>query len=103
MQSTLFVLAELMWLQDYDKLRKSSGKTERHFVSVFFQHRGSCVLSNIEGFVERKANSYRLRNPALRDLLLVYQQRHCTCFADAAAIVFEFNADDMIAWRERLV
>src|SRR5262249_3129989 len=102
-QSALFLSAEPRRLENCDKSRKRSGKAKRHFVSIFLQHRGSGVLSDVEGFIERKANPYRLRNTTLRDLLFVHQQRRGGCFADAAAIVFEPNADDVIAGRERLI
>src|SRR5262249_53516857 len=102
-QSALFLSAEPRRLENCDKSRKRSGKAKWHFVSIFLQHRGSSVLSDVEGFIERKANPYRLRNTTLRDLLFVHQQRRGSCFADAAAIVFELDADDVIADRERLI
>ncbi|WP_456834729.1 MULTISPECIES: hypothetical protein [unclassified Bradyrhizobium] len=39
----------------------------------------------------------------MRDLLFVYQQRRDSSFANAAAVVVEFNADDMIAYRKPLI
>src|SRR5262245_22315 len=102
-QAALFVLAELLWLKNHAESREHSGKGERHPSLVRLQHRGSSVLSDVKGFIERKSNAYRLRNATLRDLPLVYQQRRSGCFADPATIVFELDADDMIAGRERLV
>src|SRR5262245_62149810 len=72
-QSALFLGAELQWLENCDKFPKRSGKAERHVALVLLQHRSSGVLSNIEGFIERKASRYRLGDPALRDLLFVDQ------------------------------
>ena len=102
-QSAQFFGAELQWLENRDKFRERSGKAERHFVSILLQHRGSGVLSDIEGFIEGETDPYRLRNTTLRDLLFVDQQRRGRCFSDAATIVFELDADDMITGRDRLV
>src|SRR5262249_12358673 len=56
-----------------------------------------------KGFIEGKANPYRLRNTTLRDLLFIDQQGCGRCLADPASIVFELDADDMIAGGERLM
>jgi len=60
-QSALFVLGELRWLKNCDEFGERSGKSERHLVFVLLQHRGSGVLSDIECFIEGKANPYGLR------------------------------------------
>ena len=81
-QSALFIGAEPRRLENGDESHERSGKPERHFVFVLFQDRRSGVLSDVKGFIEGKANPYRLRNTTLRDLLFVDQQGCGRCLAD---------------------
>jgi hypothetical protein len=102
-QLPLFFRTELRRLKNDDESRERSSKAERHFVGVLLQHRSSRILSNVKRFIEREANRHCPWNSPLRGLFFVYQQRSSSALADAAAIVFEFNADDVFACRERLI
>jgi hypothetical protein len=102
-QSALLLVAQFLWFENDGQFRESAGKRKWHFYLVLFQNRGSRILSHVEGFIERKANSYRLWDMALRDLLFVHQQRSGRGLADTAATVLEFNANDMIARRKGLI
>src|SRR5262245_29282469 len=56
MQPALLVSAELRRLQNCNKFRELSGKSERHLVCILFQDMGSGILSDVKGFIERKAD-----------------------------------------------
>src|SRR5262249_50045318 len=96
-QSASLVVTEFIWLENHSKFRERSGKGERHLALILLQHRGSRILSHVEGFIEREANPYRPRDTALRDLLFIDQQRCGRSLADAAAVIIKFDSDDMIA------
>src|SRR5262249_22100554 len=72
-QSASLVVAELIWLQNNGQFRERAGEGERHLALIPFQHRGSRVLSYVECFIEREANTDCLGNATLRDLLFVHQ------------------------------
>ena len=85
------------------KSLECAGEPERHFGLVRLKHRGSGVLADVKGFIERKTNPYRLRNLSLCDLFFVHQQCRGGTLANATASVLELNADDVIAGRQRLI
>src|SRR5262249_10195354 len=102
-QSASLVVAELVWLENHGKFRERAGEREWHLGLVLLQHWSSRVLSHVEGFIEREANPDGPWDTTLRDLLFIDQQR-CGCsLADAAAVIVEFDPDDMIARGERLI
>src|SRR5215472_5236675 len=102
-QSASLVVAELVWLQNHSKFRERAAKWERHFALILLQNRSSCILSDVEGFIEREANSYRPRDTTLRDLLFIHQQGCGRSLSDTATVIVKFDADDMIAGCERLI
>src|SRR5262249_48801525 len=94
---------ELVWLQNHREFLEVAAKWERHFALILLQNRGAGVLPDVEGFIEREANPYGPRDTTLRDLLFIHQQSCGRSLADAAAVIVEFDSDDMIAGRKRLV
>jgi hypothetical protein len=99
----LFLLAELLRLENHGEFRQRPGEAERHLVFVLLQHWRSGVLTDIEGFIEREADPDRLRNSGLRNLLLVDQQRRRGRLADPAALVFKLNAENVVTGCQRLI
>ena len=73
MQPALFLLAELLWLENDGQFRERAGKGERHFGFILLEHRSSRVLPYVECFIEREAHSDCLGNAALCDLLFICQ------------------------------
>src|SRR5215831_2004210 len=102
-QPAPFLVAEVLRLQNHDELLQRSREGERHPAFVFLQYWGARVLADVEGFIEREANADGLRNFALGDLFFIDQERRGRALADAAALIVELNANDVIARRERLI
>ena len=94
-ESTLFVGAQFQRLEHHGKPLERTIEPEWHSVRVLLEHRCSGVLSDVEGFVERKADPNRLRNAAFTNRLLVDQQCCGSGFADASGYVQMPNVNPM--------
>src|SRR5262249_55031751 len=70
---------------------------------VFLEHWGAGVFSDVEGLVERKADPDRLRNAPLGDPFFIDQQGRGRSLADAATVIGELDANDVVAGRQRLI
>src|SRR5262249_25888510 len=84
------------------ELFERPGEPEWHFRLVVLKHGGSRVLADVEGLVERKANADRVFDPPLRRLFFINEQRGGPGLADAAALILELDADDVVSGREGL-
>ena len=62
---------QILWFENYDKLLERACECKRHLVHIVLDYRSSCVLADIKGLVERQANWYRLKDPALSERLVV--------------------------------
>src|SRR5262249_37153072 len=94
---------QVLRFEDDDKLLERARERKWHFVHVVLHHRSSRVLADIESFIERETNWYRLRDFPLRDRRSVHEQSAGRAFTNAAPIVFESKAHHMVARRDRLV
>src|SRR6516164_5579763 len=103
MQPVLLVVAELLWLKDHHEFRQRSGERERHLAVIFLQHRRACVLADVEGLIERKANADGHGNLSFSNLLLVDQQGRGCSLSNATAVISELDANKVIARRKRLI
>src|SRR6516164_7065710 len=102
-KAILLLLAKPQGFEHHDELRQSTRKLVGHLVLVLLQHRRACVLSDVEGLVEREPHRDRPVDLYLADILLVDQQHSSGRLADPAAGIVELDADDMIAGRKRLI
>src|SRR5262245_33373024 len=94
---------QLFRFEDHDESLERARESNRHLVDIVLDHGRSSVSPDVERLVEREANADRLGDLSFRHLLAVDEQGAGRALADAAAVVLEDEADDMLARRYRLV
>jgi hypothetical protein len=71
MQAGSFFVCQLVWFKNYNESLETARECERHFADVILRNWSSRVCADIECFIQRETSDCRLRNPPLRNLLLV--------------------------------
>src|SRR5215469_14319024 len=101
-QPLLLFRAEAGRVENHDELVQCPGKPKRHLLCVVLYHRRTRIFPDIEGFIEREAKPYGLRDLQFASGLLVDKQGRGRTPADATAVVLEGYTHDVIARWQRL-